>query len=206
MPLISRLFALACAVLALGACASDQPNADAATIAAASFRGAPQPAITLYTMVNNRTGAGGHSSLRIDASESIIFDPAGSFFADIVPERNDVLFGISPRIEQAYRSAHARSTYHVVSQTIYVTAEQAETAYRLALARGPVPGAFCANATSGILADVPGFGAIRSTFYPVRLQEQFATLSGVVTSKYYEDDSEDLQDGLARGNAQLNAE
>jgi hypothetical protein len=144
--------------------------------------------------------------LRIDASESIIFDPAGSFEADVVPERNDVLFGISPRVEQAYRSAHARTTFHVVSQTVRVTPEQAELAYRLALANGPVAGAFCASATSGLLRQVPGFESIRSTFYPTKLQEQFAAFDGVVTEKYYEGDNADLSIGIAASNATLNAD
>lgn len=189
----------------LAACASKQPFADDATIQAVSYRDAPSTAITLYTMVNNRTGNGGHSALRIDASETIIFDPAGSFFADIVPERNDVLFGISPRVEQAYRSAHARTTFHVVTQTVRVSAEQAETAYRLALSNGAVAGAFCANATSRILQQVPGFEAIKTTFYPTNLQRQFAELPDVVTDKYYEGDSADLQKGLANSNATLNS-
>lgn len=191
--------------LAVAGCATKQPFADDAALAAVRYQSDAPPSITLYTMVNNRTGKGGHSALLINASESIIFDPAGSFFADIVPERNDVLFGISPRIEQAYRSAHARSTFHVVRQKIPVTAAQAETAYRLALANGAVPGAFCANATSGILQQVPGFDDIRQTFYPEKLQAQIAQLPGIVTDTYYEGDSADLQDGLARNNAALNA-
>ena len=204
--MIGRWFCLAALVLAVAGCATKQPYADDATIASVSYRDAGDASITLYTMVNNRTGKGGHSALLINASERIIFDPAGSFYADIVPERNDVLFGITPRVERAYRSAHARTTFHVVRQTIPVTAEQAEAAYRMALANGAVPGAFCANATSGILNRVPGFGTIKQTFYPTNLQAQVAQLPGVVTDKYYEGDDEDLQAALARGNAALNTE
>ena len=73
------------------------------------------------------------------------------------------------------------------------------------LAKGPVAGAFCANATSGLLRQVPGFEGISSTFYPVKLQEEFAALPGVVSDTYYEGDSADLQAGLAQGNAALNS-
>ncbi|MEX0339313.1 MAG: hypothetical protein AB3N11_09770, partial [Arenibacterium sp.] len=97
-------------------------------------------------------------------------------------------------------------TFHVVSQTVRVTPEQAEVAYRLALSNGPVPGAFCANATSGILRQVPGFESIRSTFYPNNLQKQFAKLPGVMTDKYYEGDSADLQDGINASNTALNTD
>ena len=154
-----RILAFALMALAVAGCAEKQPFADEATVAAARYRSDAPPSITLYTMVNNRTGKGGHSSLLINASESVIFDPAGSFYADIVPERNDVLFGISPRVEKAYRSAHARTTFHVVRQTVPVTAAQAETAYRLALANGAVPGA----GKDGWLGAV---GAGASQFFP----------------------------------------
>lgn len=189
---------------AVAGCATRQPFADDATIAAVSYRDSGPSSLTLYTMVNNRTGAGGHSSILINASERVIFDPAGSFHADIVPERNDVLFGITPAVEQAYRSAHARSTFHVVSQTIDLTPAQAETAYRLALNNGAVPGAFCTSATSNLLRRVPGFEGIRPSLSPTRLQREFAKLPGVRTETYYEGDSDDLQAGIALNNAKLN--
>lgn len=200
---VRRLLCLCVALLIVAGCASKQPFADQETIAAVSYRSEEPASLTLYTMVNNRTGKGGHSALLINASEQVIFDPAGSFYADIVPERNDVLFGITPAIEKAYRSAHARTTYHVVSQTIEVSPAQAEVAYRLALNNGAVPGAYCANATSTLLKKVPGLENIEITFYPTRLQRQFATLPGVRTEEYYENDSPDLQVGLAEGNAKL---
>ncbi|MGD9864288.1 MAG: hypothetical protein AB7S99_13850 [Pseudodonghicola sp.] len=203
-----RVLCLCAAVLAVAGCATNrsQPNSDSATIAAATYRDPGPNTLTLYTMVNNRTGAGGHSSLMINASERVIFDPAGSFYADIVPERNDVLFGITPAVERAYRSSHARSTHHVVVQTVEVTPEQAQTAYQLALNAGPVPGAYCANATSNLLKKVPGFEGISPTFYPTKLQAQFDRLPGVRTEELYENDSPNLQEALARNNAQLVAQ
>ncbi len=147
-----RVVCLAAVCLAVAGCAEKAPFADDATINAVRYRDPSNPSMTLYTMINNRTGGGAHTSLMINASERVIFDPAGSFYADIVPERNDVLFGITPRVEEAYRGAHARETFHVVRQTVALSPEQAETAYRLALANGPVAGAFCANATSKLIA------------------------------------------------------
>ncbi|MCB1341180.1 MAG: hypothetical protein KDK24_08970 [Pseudooceanicola sp.] len=201
--MLTRILMAAAVAGALAGCATKQPYADDATVARARYSDPANPSITLYTMINNRTGAGGHSSLLINASESVIFDPAGSFEAGMVPERNDVLFGISPRVEQAYRSAHARSTFHVKRQMFRVSPEQAETAYRLALANGSVPGAFCANATSTLLSQVPGFGSIKTTFYPTNLSDQVAQLPGVVTDTYYEGDSDDLKAGIAQANAAL---
>lgn len=199
-----RLLCLSALCLAVAGCASKAPYADDATVAAASYSN-PTPAyLTLYTMVNNRTGAGGHSALLINGPERIIFDPAGSFYADIVPERNDVLFGISPGVEKAYRSAHARSTHHVVSQTVQVTPEQAQIAYQLALKAGPVAGAFCTNSTSSLISQIPGFENIDVVFYPVKLQEQFEQIPGVQTDKLFEDDNGDLATALVAGNRALN--
>ena len=184
------------AVLVLSGCASPQPFASDETIAAVSFKNEGPGELTLLTMINNNSGAGAHSSLLIGASERVLFDPAGSFKARGVPERNDVLFGISPAVEQAYIGAHARETHHVRIQTITVTAQQAEMAYRLALANGPVAGAFCANATSAILQQIPGFESINTTFYPVNLADQFGQIPGVVTTEYRENDDASLQAAL----------
>lgn len=192
--------------LILSACANQpQPNADAETLRAVSYRDPGPAKLTLYTMVNNRTGQGGHTSLMINASERVIFDPAGSFYADVVPERNDVLYGITPGVERAYRSSHARSTHHVLVQEIEVTPAQAQVAYDLAVSNGRVPGAYCAHSTSAILRQVPGFEDIKQTFYPVKLSDQIEEIPGVVSNRYYEDDSADLKEGLAKNNAALNA-
>lgn len=201
-----RAAALAGCIALVGCAAQKKPNADAATLAAASYSHNGPPALTLFTMVNNRTGQGGHTSLMVNASERVIFDPAGSFYADVVPERNDVLFGITPAVVLAYRGSHARSTHHVVTQRIEVTPAQAEAAYQLVLGNGRVPGAYCANSTSSILRQVPGFEDLDVTFYPVKLSDQFGALPGVVTEKYYEDDDADLQKALAAGNVVLNYE
>ena len=200
------LLILGAVALTLSACARpQQPNADSAAVRAVSYRAEGPATLTLYTMVNNGSGAGAHTSLMINASERVIFDPAGSFKADIVPEQNDVLFGITPAVERAYRSSHARETHHVVVQTLEVTPEQAEVAYRLARANGTVAGLYCANSTAHILQQVPGLESIDVTFYPTKLADQFGALPGAVTERYYEQDSADLHDGLARNNAQLNA-
>ncbi|SLN65672.1 hypothetical protein TRL7639_03709 [Falsiruegeria litorea R37] len=202
-----RLLLVGALALGLAGCASTRgPQATDTQIAAVSYRDAGPATLTLYTMINNRTGSGGHTSLMINARERIIFDPAGSFRADIVPERNDVLYGITPAVEQAYRASHARSTHHVVVQEIEVTPEQAEVAYQLARQMGPVPGAFCASATSQLLQQVPGFEGIKSGFQPTSLSAQFEQMPGVKTERYYENDDADLQKGLAENNARLNAQ
>lgn len=198
------LIACLLAVTLAGCAVSQRPQADQAEIVARSYRDPGPSTLTLYTMINTRTGSGAHTSLMIGASERVIFDPAGSFQADIVPSRDDVLYGITPAAERAYRSSHARETHYARIQTIEVTPQQAEIALQLAKQSGPVAGAYCANSTARLLQQVPGFEQIDVTFYPVKLSDQFGQLPGVVTEEYRENDDADLQAGLAANNARLN--
>lgn len=192
---------LACLALILVVAGCTKPRVYAAddVVARASYTHPGPPSLTLYTMVNNRTGSGAHTGLLINASERVIFDPAGSFHSEATPERHDVLFGITPGMEKGYRSAHARSTYHVVSQSIDVSRSQAQTAYQLALQAGPVMDALCTSTTSELLSQVPGFESIRTVMTPNKLMEQFGQIPGVTTTRYYEDDDPDLEKALAEG-------
>lgn len=191
---------LLAAALIAGCSVDNSPDSPPERVAASAFRSSEPPSLTLFTMVNNRTGSGGHSALMVNGSERVIFDPAGSFRDPRLAERGDVLYGITPGWLQAYKSAHARAAFHVVSQEIPVTAAQAERALRLVRANGPVGGAFCAQATTGILAQIGGFEDISRTFFPVNLMEQIETLPNVTTTKLYENDSGDVIDAVRAAN------
>lgn len=195
-----RLITIAALCAALAGCASPPtaPYASDERVQSVAFR-APGPAtLTVMTMINNRTGSGGHSALMINGSQRVIFDPAGSFVNDRVAEQEDVLFGVTPAVLAGYKSAHARSTYHVVSQTIEVTPEQAEIALQLALRNGAVSRSFCTSAATGLLRQVPGFEDVDQTFFPSKLMEQMATWPGVVEDRYFEDDEGTILDGIAK--------
>ncbi|MEL6452225.1 MAG: hypothetical protein AAFQ19_13285 [Pseudomonadota bacterium] len=194
-----RVIAALLALVVLGACAQPPaiPYASDDRVAASAYR-APGPAtLTVFTMVNNRTGSGAHSALMINGTQRVIFDPAGSFVNERVPEQRDVLYGVTPAVLAGYKSAHAREAYHVVSQTIEVTPEQAAVALRLAMSHGEVARAYCTNATTGLMRQIPGFADIRQTFFPTRLMEQMAKRPGVTEEKYYEDDAGTILDGVA---------
>jgi hypothetical protein len=191
--------ALAC-VATLAACANDTgTDHSQAEVAAAAYSMPGPKYLTLMTMVNNRSGSGGHTALVINGSQQVIFDPAGSFRDPRVVERGDVLYGMSPKWLQAYKSAHARSTFHVISQTVPVTDAQAEKLLTLVMANGQVPGAYCTRSTSSLLSEVPGFEGISTTFYPVNLSEQFASLPNATIEKYYENDDGDVIDAVRAG-------
>ncbi len=199
-----RLAAI-CAVLLLAGCgAALQSTKDASPeeAAAAAYVHDGPPAITLYTMVSNRTGAGAHTSMMVNGSQRVIFDPAGSVSLSMMPEIGDVLYGITPQIEDWYERAHARETYHVRIQRKEVAPEVAEQALRLVQANGTVPSAACTTATSSILSKLPGFGGIRRTLFPNNLASQFAELDGVTERVLREDDSDDKSRAEAAFEAQ----
>ncbi len=150
----------------------------------------PEPAfLVLKTMINNRSGSGGHAALTINASQTVMYDPAGRWSHPLGPERNDVVFGMFPKLEENYDLWHARDTHHVVNQKIYVSDEIAEKALQLALAAGPSLDAQCTLNISSLLLQLQGFSSLPRTYFPAKLMEEFAKLPGVTTTKVYDNDS-----------------
>ena len=200
MTLVFRSIAgLAMLVLAgCGAVTDMRPDASSEVISSASYSHSGPTALTLFTMINNRSGAGAHTSLMINGSQRVIFDPAGTVRLSAVPERGDVLYGITPGVADFYARAHARETFHVVIQTVEVPPEVAERALRLAIANGPVASAQCALSTAAILRQLPGFENIGSTWFPKRLMDNFAEVPGVQTSKIFENDDDDKSVAIAQ--------
>ena len=186
---VLRGFVLLIAAFALTACGGASIWAPDEEIQKRAYVSEEQPYLMLKTMVSNRTGGGGHSSLLINGSQVVMYDPAGRFKNSVVPERNDVIFGLNPQVLKIYDGFHARKTHHVVSQKIYVTPEVAAKAMQVAFSHGPSLDGYCAVNTSSILQEIPGFEGLRRTFNPVSLLEQFEKLPGVITTKYYENDS-----------------
>ncbi|CUH75089.1 hypothetical protein [Tropicibacter naphthalenivorans] len=185
----------ACAALSLAGCAGGSgsgPNATPEEAAAAAYRAGAPYTLTLYTMVNNRTDNGAHTSLMVNApSQRVVFDPAGSVRFSSVPEVNDVLYGITPQVKQMYESAHARETYRVRIQEVKVSAEVAEQALNLVRSYGQVPPTQCTQSTSTVLGQLPGFESIKTVWYPNQLSKAFAQIPGVQTRVLRENDSDD---------------
>ncbi|MCH2165208.1 MAG: hypothetical protein MK098_11220 [Marinovum sp.] len=192
-----------CAMLLLGACATDTRYDSVDQINAARYVHNGPSSITLYTMVNTSNGSGAHTSMMVNASQRVIFDPAGSVSFSGLPENADVLYGITPKYERAYESAHARKTFYVAIQKIDVSPEVAEQALNLVLSNGAVVQTFCAKATSSILRQLPGFESIGSTFYPNNLRDQFAKLPGVTERILVEQDEDDKTLAVQRLEAEL---
>ena len=152
--------------------------------------------ISLVTVMSNISGRGGHSSLIIKSTETVIFDPAGRVRSKLLKEKADVLYNIDQNLENFYISIHARETHHVVKQTISVSNNIATKALNLAKANGPVAPALCARSISVLLRKLPGFELINMTYFPETLMENFGNIQGDKTKKIFENDGPDKHKSL----------
>lgn len=159
--------------------------------------GAP-PSLTLYTVISTETGAGGHTGLMVNGSERVLFDPAGTFRMPTAPERNDVIFGFSPRVEAVYIDYHARETFDVVRQEIVVSPAVAELALREVKSYGAVPKAQCSLAVSRIMRRLPGFEGFGVTFWPKSTMRSFDRYGAGPGRTISDDDADDNHGVLFR--------
>ena len=194
-----RLSLLLIALLGLTACAADPTWAPEEFVTEAHVVTSNPPTLTLFTVVNVNSGNGGHSALLVDSSERVLFDPAGSFYHPNLPERNDVVYGMSDHAVNFFIDYHSRESWRVVRQDLVVPEAVAAQALALVQANGPVSNAFCANSISKILRKLPGFEGISTTMFPVPLMNQFAKYQGVVTSEFHDMDVDHNGQLVARG-------
>lgn len=169
----------------LSACANQSVWAPDEVVQKAHYTSSEPAYLVLKTIINNSSGSGGHSALTINASQTVMYDPAGRWSHSLAPERNDMVFGISPKVEENYDLWHARDTHHVVNQKIYVSESVAEKALRLTMAAGSSLDAQCALNISGLLMQLEGFSSLKSTYFPANLKKQFANLPGVQTTRVF---------------------
>lgn len=199
MTVIIRFLALAVLALSVSACSVRNPvrtNSPDQEVAAARYEHAGPKQLTLYTMVSNRSGSGAHTSLLINASERVAFDPAGAFRTEGIIAKNDVVYGMTPYLVDQYTRFHARETFHVVVQTLDVSPEVAEMALRKAQSLGPVLESQCALTTSQLISSLPGFEDAPTTYWPLQLSEYFAS-KGASYDRLFEYDDDDKSKVLA---------
>ncbi|HEY0275732.1 MAG TPA: hypothetical protein VGC31_06650 [Paenirhodobacter sp.] len=177
--------------LFLAACAAEPVWAPDDVVKKAIVHTGNPPSVTLLTVIGTSTGAGGHSALMIDGSQRVIFDPAGTWHHPWVPERNDVDYGITDQMYRFYYDYHARETWYVREQKVFITPAQAELLIKRVEANGAVAKMFCAYAVSGVLRDIPGFEAMPRTFSPLKLSKAFGALPGVQAKDHYDNDPDD---------------
>lgn len=188
--------ALIAAGLVSGCTVKYERPRDAAQIAEAVYVADAPPELRLFTMKSNSTGAGAHTSLMVNGSQRVIFDPAGSFRSDHIIREGDVVYGVTDRVLDVYTRFHARETFRVQVQSLPVSAELAERVLQAVLVAGQQPDARCAASVSEILSDIPELG-IKPTWFPNKLSEQFGLIPGVTEEELYEYDSDDNSGVLA---------
>lgn len=182
-----RVLALILAGVTVSGCAHEV-GASARDIAAVQYAAEEPPYVALITMVNTRTGKGAHSALLINASQRVIYDPAGTFQHHTLAERGDVHYGITDQALTFYKRYHARDAYFVHTQKVLVSPEVAEAVLRRTQQQGPSPKMFCTINTAEILQDIPQFSIIRPTLFPEKLRTQFSRVPGVEDSFLREND------------------
>lgn len=193
-----RAFLAGAAALPLAACGADNIWASDEAVRAARFVSDEAPSITLFTVIGIPRGEGGHSALMINGSQRVIFDPAGTWNHPRIPERHDVLYGITPNFKNFYIDYHARSTYWVAEDTVPVSRAVADAAIRSAEQQGAVSKSFCAVGTGQVLRRVPGFQGAPTGFSPLKLREWFLTLPGVTSKRHQDGDPANNHNVLLR--------
>ncbi|MBK4216540.1 hypothetical protein JJJ17_11440 [Paracoccus caeni] len=193
-----RVFLAASLPALLAACGADNIWASDEAVRAARFTSNEQPSITLFTVIGIPRGEGGHSALMINGSQRVIYDPAGSWNHPRIPERHDVLYGITDNFKNFYIDYHARSTYWVAEDTVFVSREVADLAIRRAEANGAANKSFCAVETGTVLKGVPGFEGSPTGFSPTKLRNWFLTLPNVQSKRHQDGDPANNHDVLIR--------
>ncbi len=184
-----RFLILMAAALSLAGCAGERVFAPDEAVAAARYVDPGPPSVTLFTVLAKRDGSGAHSGLMINGSQRILFDPAGSWTHPRAPERNDVFFGLTPRLVDFYIDYHARDTFDVVVQTVPVSLSTADALIARALANGAVAPAHCTLANSAVLRSAPEFAGLPSTWFPKALSNAFASLPGATYERITDTDA-----------------
>lgn len=193
-----RVFLALALPAALAACGADHKWASDESVRQARYVTNEPPSITLFTVIGIPRGEGGHSALMINGSQRVIYDPAGSWEHPAIPERNDVLYGITPNFKNFYIDYHARETFWVAEDTVQVPLAVADAAIRAVEAQGSANKSFCAVNTGQALRKVPGFEGAPTGFSPLKLRAWFMTLPGVQSKKHMDGDPANNHNVLLR--------
>ena len=192
-----------CLPFFLAACGAEPTWAPETQVTRALHVTGEPSSLTLYTVIRKSSGEGAHAALVVDNAHRALFDPAGTWFHRTAPERNDVHFGMTDLMMEFYIDYHARETYYVVEQKIYVSPEVAERAMQEIQAYGAVPKAMCGNSVSRVLRRLSGFEDMPQTYFPAKIMRAMREKPGVIERTIYDDDSDDNKGLLATQPAEL---
>ncbi|MDE3028307.1 MAG: hypothetical protein KGH84_07915 [Paracoccaceae bacterium] len=171
-------------VVALAGCGSGRAVSSDPVVAKARYVSPEPPSITLITSLRNDTGTGAHSALLINASQRVIFDPAGNYFSPQVPQKGDVLYGVSPPVLQSYLNFQSSKGFHVVAESVPVPPEVAELALQKSETNGAATSGLCSDNVSSLVRKLPGFTSLPVSFFPRSLMLDFGKVPDVVRTTY----------------------
>jgi hypothetical protein len=174
-----RLAAAGLMALALAGCVGEAVWDSDDAVARAFYAPEGPATVTLITSINTRNGSGAHSALLIDGAQRLLFDPAGNWHNPGIPERNDVLFGMTPNYMDYYLAFQSNGVFEAHMHTVEVSPEVAAQLSQAVQAYGPVAPAYCSRSITEILSNTPGFQSVTPGFFPARTMEQFAQIPGV---------------------------
>jgi hypothetical protein len=182
-------------LLFLSACGVAQlPWASDERVQQAAYSNNDPSSITLITVVANGSNSAGHSALLINGSQRVLYDPAGTWYNKEVPERADMLYGMTPKMLQYYIDYHARKRFRVVMQKRVVSRDVADQLIRLSVENGTSAQGFCARNTSHLLSLTPGFEGFPVSIWPKSAMKGMDAIPDVVTDVIYqEDEGKDLK-------------
>ena len=186
-----RLAYFPLALLTVFGCSAPTAWAPDDKIDALRYRHTGGATVTLVTVSDVVSGSGAHSALIVNASERVIFDPAGSMKHVSLAERGDVLYGANPALVDSFIDYHTRSDFYTQAQTVDVSQQVAEDLLERIKSNGAVSQSFCAQSVSHLLRRTPGFENIRTTFFPGKLSESFANRTNVRAETFYQPDDTD---------------
>jgi hypothetical protein len=181
-----RSLILGLAALPLVACAPARPVwAPDDQVARARVPNLGATSLSLITVRSEAFDKAEHTALMIDASELAMFDPFGGWADPIVPERNDVLFGLSEPVRDRYLAYLTSFRFYYQRQQKACPPQVAEAAFARAKAYGAVGMAQCTRAVADVLHDLPGFEGLGRPWTPDGLQRRFARLDGVTFTEWH---------------------
>ena len=179
-----RILAFLAVCLALSACAT----ADKDELASVAYRSDAPASATLVTVTAGEGGSGVHSALVINASERVIYDPAGTFSHPDTRRVGDVIYGVTDEVLDLF-ALHNADVWHVATlQTAPLPPRAAETLLERARDNGGALPGFCAISVSEVIDGVPPLAAVEGSMWPGDLREDFAKLPGVRTVEVRDDD------------------
>lgn len=184
-----RLGLIFAGLLFLSACGVAQlPWASEQRVQQAAYSQPGPSSITLISVVANGSSSVAHSALLINGSQRVMYDPAGTWYNKAVPERADMLYGLTPKMLQYYIDYHARKKFRVVMQTKVVSRATADQLMRLSIKNGASANGFCAQNTSHLLSLTPGFEGFPVSIWPKSAIKGMAAIPGVTTKEYIQND------------------